>query len=41
MNCLKNTLPISKSQSDIYKKLRETEGGKNENRVYLIKKVLN
>ena len=29
-----------RSPSDIYKKLRETEGTKNENRVYLIKQVV-
>ena len=30
-----------RSPSDMYKKLRETEGKKNEDQVYLIKKVLN
>ena len=29
------------SPSDMYKKLRKTEGTRNENRVYLIKEVLN
>ena len=28
------------SQSDMYKKLRETEGARSEDRVYLIKLVL-
>ena len=27
--------------SDMYKKIRETEGKRNEDRVYLIKEVLN
>ena len=30
-----------RSPSDMYKKLRETEGTRNENQVYLIKEVLN
>ena len=30
-----------RSPSDMYKKLHETEGTGNENRVYLIKEVLN
>ena len=30
-----------RSPSDMYKKLRKTEGTRNENRVYLIKEVLN
>ena len=30
-----------RSPSKIYKKLRKTEGTRNENRVYLIKEVLN
>ena len=30
-----------RSPSDMYKKLRETEGGRNEDQVYVIKKVLN
>ena len=30
-----------RSPSDMYKKLRETEGEKNEDQVYVIKKVLN
>ena len=30
-----------RSPSDMYKKLRETEGTTNENQVYLIKEVLN
>ena len=30
-----------RSPSDMYKKLHETEGKKNEDQVYLIKKVLN
>ena len=30
-----------RSTSDMYKKLRETEGTRNENQVYLIKEVLN
>ena len=29
------------SPSDMYKKLRKTEGKKNEDQVYTIKKVLN
>ena len=29
------------SSSDMYKKLRETEGERNEDQVYVIKKVLN
>ena len=30
-----------RSPSDMYKKLRKTEGTRNENQVYLIKEVLN
>ena len=30
-----------RSASDMYKKLRKTEGTRNENQVYLIKEVLN
>ena len=37
----KEYFTIYQSPSDMYKKLRETEGETNENRVYLIKEVLN
>ena len=40
MNFLKNPLLIIKF-SDMCKKLRETEGERNVDRVYLIKEVLN
>ena len=36
----KEYLTNYQSPSDMYKKLRETQGTQNENRVYLIKKVL-
>ena len=41
MNCLKNTMLIIKAPSDTYKKLCEKEGERNENKVYLIKEVIN
>ena len=37
MNCLKNTFTNYQSPSDMYKQLREAEGVRNENQVYLIK----
>ena len=37
----KEYFTIYQSSSHMYKKLRETEGGKNEEQVYLIKEVLN
>ena len=40
MNCLNNTYNYQ-TASDMYKKIRETEGERNEDRVYLIKEVLN
>ena len=33
MNRLNNTLPIIEAQSDMSKKLRETEGKKNEDQI--------
>ena len=36
----KNYFTTYQSPSDIYKKLRKTEGKKNEDQVYAIKKVL-
>ena len=41
MNCVKNTLLIIKAWVTCAKKLLEAEGKKNEDQVYLIKKVLN
>ena len=41
MNYLKNTLLINESQVMCTKKLCETVGARNENRVYLIEEVLN
>ena len=42
IGCLKNTLLNIEVQSpsDMYKKLRMTEGERNEDQVYVIKKVL-
>ena len=37
----KNYFTNYRNPSDIYKNLREAEGSRNENRVYLIKEVLN
>ena len=37
MNCLKNTFTNYQSPRDMYKQLREAEGVRNENQVYLIK----
>ena len=40
MNCLKKYFTDYQSPSVMYKTLRETEGVRNETRVYLIKLVL-
>ena len=37
MNCLKNTFTNYQSPSDMHKQLREAEGARNENQIYLIK----
>ena len=37
----KEYFTVCQSPSHMYKKLRETEGERNENQVYLIKEVLN